>query len=33
VQSAADVMMRAHADNIAPLRRRWIGASTRYGTV
>jgi ATP-dependent DNA helicase RecG len=33
VQSAADVMMRAHADNIAPLRRRWIGASTRYGKV
>ncbi len=26
VQSAADVMMRAHADNIAPLERRWIGA-------
>ncbi len=33
VQSAADVMMRAHADNIAPLERRWIGASTRYGKV
>jgi ATP-dependent DNA helicase RecG len=33
VQAAADVMMRAHADNIAPLRRRWIGASTRYGKV
>jgi len=33
VQSAADVMMRAHADNIAPLERRWIGGSTRYGKV
>ena len=33
VQSAADVMMRAHADKIAPLERRWIGASTRYGKV
>ncbi len=33
VQAAADVMMRSHADNIAPLKRRWIGASTRYGKV
>ena len=33
VQSAADVMMRAHADNMAPLVRRWIGAGTRYGKV
>ncbi len=33
VQSAAEVMMRSHADNIAPLKRRWIGASTRYGKV
>ncbi|MGH8249475.1 MAG: ATP-dependent DNA helicase RecG [Steroidobacteraceae bacterium] len=33
VQQAADVMMRAHAANIAPLKRRWIGASTRYGKV
>src|SRR5262245_19156396 len=33
VQAAAYVMMRAHADNIAPLERRWIGASTRYGKV
>jgi ATP-dependent DNA helicase RecG len=33
VQAAADVMMRAHADNIARLERRWIGASTRYGKV
>ncbi len=33
VQAAADVMMRSHADNIAPLRRRWIGAGTRYGKV
>jgi len=27
------MMLRAHADNIAPLKRRWIGASTRYGKV
>jgi ATP-dependent DNA helicase RecG len=33
VQSAADVMLASHADNIAPLKRRWIGASTRYGKV
>ena len=33
VQAAAGVMLRAHADNIAPLERRWIGASTRYGRV
>jgi ATP-dependent DNA helicase RecG len=33
VQAAADVMMRAHADNMAPLERRWIGAATRYGKV
>jgi len=33
VQSAADVMLRSHADNIAPLKRRWIGAATRYGKV
>ncbi len=33
VQSAAEMMLRAHADNIAPLKRRWIGASTRYGKV
>ena len=33
VQAIADVMQRAHADNIAPLKRRWIGASTRYGKV
>ena len=33
VRAVADVMMRAHADNIAPLERRWIGASTRYGKV
>ena len=26
VQAAADVMMRAHVDNMAPLKRRWIGA-------
>jgi ATP-dependent DNA helicase RecG len=33
VQAAADVMLRSHADNIAPLKRRWIGAATRYGKV
>jgi ATP-dependent DNA helicase RecG len=33
VQAAADVMLRAHADNMAPLKRRWIGAGTRYGKV
>jgi ATP-dependent DNA helicase RecG len=33
VQAAAEVMMRAHADNMAPLKRRWIGAGTRYGKV
>ena len=33
VQAAADVMLRAHADNMAPLERRWIGAGTRYGKV
>ncbi len=33
VQAVADVMLRAHADNMAPLERRWIGAGTRYGKV
>ena len=33
VQAAADVMLRSHADNIAPLKRRWISVSTRYGKV
>mgnify|MGYP001417837441 CR=1 FL=1 len=33
VQAIADVMERAHAANIAALKRRWIGASTRYGKV
>jgi ATP-dependent DNA helicase RecG len=33
VQATADVMQQAHAANIAPLKRRWIGASTRYGKV
>jgi len=33
VQAAADVMMRTHVDNMAPLKRRWIGAGTRYGKV
>ncbi len=33
VHVAAEVMLAQHADNIAPLRRRWIGADTRYGKV
>jgi ATP-dependent DNA helicase RecG len=33
VQAIADVMERAHAANIAALKRRWIGAATRYGKV
>ena len=33
VQAIADVMERAHAANIVALKRRWIGASTRYGKV
>jgi ATP-dependent DNA helicase RecG len=33
VQAAADVMLRAHADNMASLERRWIGAGTRFGKV
>ena len=33
VQAAADVMLRSHAANIAPLKRRWIGGSLRYGKV
>jgi ATP-dependent DNA helicase RecG len=33
VQRAAEVMLERHAANIAPLKRRWIGAGTRYGKV
>jgi ATP-dependent DNA helicase RecG len=33
VQAAADVMLASHADNMAALKRRWIGASARYGKV
>ena len=33
VQQAAEVMLKRHAANIAPLKRRWIGAGTRYGKV
>ncbi|HXV40961.1 MAG TPA: ATP-dependent DNA helicase RecG [Steroidobacteraceae bacterium] len=33
VQAAAEMMLRSHAANIAPLKRRWIGAATRYGKV
>jgi len=33
VQKAADVMLSAHADNMAALKKRWIGASARYGKV
>ena len=33
VQSAAEVMIARHPDNIAPLLRRWIGTRERYGRV
>jgi len=33
VQRAAEVMLERHTANIAPLKRRWIGAGTRYGKV
>jgi ATP-dependent DNA helicase RecG len=33
MQLKVDVMERAHAANIAALKRRWIGASSRYGKV
>jgi len=33
VQAAAEVMLARHADNIGALKRRWIGAGTRYGKV
>jgi ATP-dependent DNA helicase RecG len=33
VQAVADVMLASHADNIAPLKRRWIGQSVKYGKV
>ncbi len=33
VHRAAEVMLERHGDNIAPLKRRWIGAGTRYGKV
>jgi len=33
VQAVADVMLDSHADNIAPLKRRWIGQSIKYGKV
>jgi ATP-dependent DNA helicase RecG len=33
VQQAAEMMLDAYPDNIAPLLRRWIGAGTRYGKV
>jgi ATP-dependent DNA helicase RecG len=33
VQAVADVMLTSHADNIAPLKRRWIGQSIHYGKV
>ena len=33
VHRAAEVMMERHGDNIAALKRRWIGAGTRYGKV
>ncbi len=33
VQDAAEMMLALHAANIGPLKRRWIGAGTRYGKV
>ena len=33
VQDAAEMMLALHAANIVPLKRRWIGAGTRYGKV
>ena len=33
VQRAAEVMLSGPAGNIAALKRRWIGAGTRYGKV
>ncbi len=33
VQAAAGVMLRSHPANIAALKRRWIGAASRYGKV
>jgi len=33
VQEAADLILAAHPDNIAPLAARWIGESERYGRV
>ena len=33
VQTAAEVMIARHPDNIAPLLRRWIGTRERYGRV
>ena len=33
VHRAAEVMLERHGDNIAALKRRWIGAGTRYGKV
>jgi len=33
VQDAAEMMLARHPANIGPLKRRWIGAGTRYGKV
>jgi ATP-dependent DNA helicase RecG len=33
IQQAAEMMLDAHGDNIAALKRRWIGAGARYGNV
>ena len=33
VQEAAELMLSAYPDNIAPLAARWIGAGERYGRV
>ena len=33
VQACAEVLLAAHAANIAPLAARWIGAGERYGRI
>jgi ATP-dependent DNA helicase RecG len=33
VQIAAETLLREHADNVAPLIRRWVGHAEQYGRV
>ena len=33
LQEAAELILRAHPDSIAPLAARWIGPGERYGRV